>query len=271
LLLYTALAAMVVAQGGLPPWHLMVATLGGLGLAAGGSAAINMWYDRDIDGVMERTAQRPLPAGLVQPRAVLLFGLALGVAGSAWLASAVNGLAAALTATGYVYYAVVYTILLKRRTPQNIVIGGGAGAFPPLVGWVAVTGHLALPAWLMFAVIFLWTPSHFWGLALFRQTDYERASVPMLPVVRGVRHTIRQMSLYAGLLTVAALALTPAVQHRTAYLLLALLLHTAFAACHVCLWRSQADPRSWAQRTFFASLVYLPVLFAGLAVCAIGW
>ncbi|MCL6442328.1 MAG: heme o synthase [Alicyclobacillus sp.] len=269
LLLFTAFAAMIVAAKGMPTIHETTLGLVGLGLSAGGAAAINMWYDRDIDAVMTRTASRPLPSGMISPAHALAFGLMLGIASVLLLGFTVNWLSAALSAAGYVYYAVVYTMLLKRRTPQNIVIGGGAGAFPPLVGWAVVTGHLSLMAILMFAVIFLWTPSHFWGLALFKNEDYTRAGVPMMPVARGSRSTKRQMVAYAVLLLVASLVLTPVMQAEALYFALAAVLGLAFLYVNLRLLREPDDQHTWSKRTFFASLLYLPAMFTVMAVCAL--
>lgn len=266
LLLFTAYCAMIVAEGHLPSVPDTVLGLGGLALSAGGAAALNMWYDRDIDAVMKRTAGRPLPAGLVRPAHALVFGLALGVTSILVLGLFVNGLAAGLSAAGYVYYAVVYTMWLKRRTPHNIVVGGGAGAFPPLVGWAVVTGHLSVTAWLLFAVILLWTPAHFWGLALYKNDDYTRAGVPMMPVVRGVRATKRQMVAYAALLLAISLALAGFVRTGWIYAILAAVLGTGFLLVNLRLWRAPDDQFIWARRTFLASLLYLPALFTAAVI-----
>jgi protoheme IX farnesyltransferase len=210
-----------------------------------------------------------LPAGVITPAQALLFGLLLGVTSVVLLGFTVNWLAAALSGAGYVYYAVVYTMLLKRRTPQNIVIGGGAGAFPPLVGWVVVTGHLSLMAVLMFAVIFLWTPSHFWGLALYKNEDYTRAGVPMMPVARGSRSTKRQMVAYAVLLLAASLALTPVMRVEGLYAVLAGVLGLGFLLVNLRLVLEPDDQHTWSKRTFFASLLYLPAMFTVMAICAL--
>ncbi|MDQ0191051.1 protoheme IX farnesyltransferase [Alicyclobacillus cycloheptanicus] len=269
LLLFTAFAAMIVAAQGIPTLRQMVLGLVGLGLSAGGAAAINMWYDRDIDAVMTRTAKRPLPSGVVSPGQALTFGLLLGVASVVLLATTVNWLAAILSGAGYVYYAVIYTMLLKRRTPQNIVIGGGAGAFPPLVGWAVVTGHLSLMAVLMFVVIFLWTPSHFWGLALYKNEDYTRAGVPMMPVAKGSRSTKRQMVAYAVLLLAASLALTPVMRAEILYTVLAGIFGLGFLLVNIRLLSEPDDEHRWSKRTFFASLLYLPAMFTVMAICAL--
>ncbi len=191
LILFTEYCAMVVAGNRIPTPRETPVGIIGLALSAGGAAVINVWYDRDIDGIMGRTMNRPLPKGIVKPSHALWFGLGLGVGSIVLFLVTGFKTAALLSAAGYVYYAVVYTMLLKRRTPQNIVVGGGAGAFGPLVGWSIVAGPLTMtPIW-MFAVIFFWTPSHFWGLALYKKEDYARAGVPMMPVVRGVVSTTR--------------------------------------------------------------------------------
>uniref|UniRef100_UPI0009F8BF93 heme o synthase n=1 Tax=Alicyclobacillus shizuokensis TaxID=392014 RepID=UPI0009F8BF93 len=269
LLLFTEFCAMVWAGQRWPEPRLALAALVGLALTAGGSAAVNMWYDRDIDGIMKRTANRPLPQGVVPARHALLLGLALGAAGVAWLGAMVNGLSALLAAAGYVYYAVVYTMGLKRSTPQNIVVGGGAGAFPPLVGWAAVTGHLDWPAWVMFGIVFLWTPSHFWGLALYRNGDYATAGIPMMPAVRGAKATIIQMIGYTCLLIAVSALPYAALSHPWPYEAVALACGAAFLAAHVMLWRTQTQPAQWARRTFLLSLVYLPVVFLALAAAAL--
>jgi protoheme IX farnesyltransferase len=268
-LLFTQYGAMVVAERCLPPLGITIAALLGLGLTAGGSAAVNMWYDRDIDKRMARTAGRPLPAGAVRPVVALVIGMVLGAAGFVWLYATAGALTAALALAGYIYYAVVYTMWLKRRTPQNIVIGGGAGAFPPLVGWAAATGHLAWPAWLLFAVIFFWTPSHFWGLALYRNDDYIRAGVPMLPVVRGPRTTKWQMTAYTIVLVFVSLLLGPAVHADVVYEIVAALLGVFFLLGHWYLLREPDDEHVWAKRIFLASLGYLPAIYTALAICAV--
>jgi protoheme IX farnesyltransferase len=255
-----------VAQDRLPSLTQTLAGLGGLGLSAGGAAALNMWYDRDIDAVMKRTAGRPLPAGLIRPVHALVFALALGAASVLVLGLWENGLAAGLSATGYLYYGVVYTMGLKLRTPQNIVIGGGAGAFPPLVGFAVVTGHLSITSWLLFVVILFWTPSHFWGLALCKNDDYARAGVPMMPAVRGARATKRQMAAYAVLLAAVSLVLAGYLRAGWMYACLAAILDAGFLWVHLRLWRDPEDSVVWARRTFLTSLLYLPVLFAALAI-----
>src|ERR1700681_3144696 len=205
LVVFTGFVGLVVAPGHLHPVLAAVAVLC-IAVGAGASGAINMWYDRDIDAVMRRTAMRPLPAGRMMPGEALGFGVVLAVGAVAVMGLAVNWVAAQLLALTIVFYVFVYTVWLKRRTPQNIVIGGAAGALPPLVGWAAVTGDVAPAALALFALIFFWTPPHFWALALYRAGDYAKAGVPMLPVVAGPRATKRQMLLYTLVLWPCALA-----------------------------------------------------------------
>ncbi len=266
LLVVTGYAAMVVAAGGLPPIGLSLAAMFGLALSAGGANAVNMWYDRDIDRIMTRTRRRPVAAGRMRPASALAFGITSGVAAVLLLARAVNWESAGFAAAGYVYYVVVYTMWLKRRTPQNIVIGGGAGAIPPLVGWAAVAGRPSLAAWLMFGVIFLWTPPHFWSLALYKDQDYRAAGVPMMPSVRGWASTKRQAFWYALALGAASLALywTHAVGRW--YLAAAGVLAVAFILHTLALWRERAPEVRWAKATFRFSLVYLTGLFAAMVL-----
>jgi protoheme IX farnesyltransferase len=263
LLLITCACAMVVAADGVPDVGVGLVTLLGLALSAGGANAINMWYDRDIDAVMARTQDRPVAAGRLPPRAALWAGI-----GGAGLAVAilltVNPLTAALALGGFVYYVFVYTMWLKRRTPLNIVIGGGAGAFPPLVGWAAVTGHVGLAAVLMFGIVFLWTPPHFWALALYRQEDYRRAGIPMMPISRGERTTKRQVVYYTVLLLVVSALLYTTGRVGAVYLAVAVLLGLGFIGYGVRLLREHPPEDLWAKRTFRYSLVYLAVLFGAM-------
>lgn len=201
LLLVTAIGGMVLAADGMPPLGALIATLVGGALGAGGASAINNYFDRDIDKLMPRTATRPVPSGLVSPNAALRFGIALLVISFAGLSWGANLLAAALTLAGALFYIFVYTGWLKRSSVHNIVIGGAAGAMPPVAGWAAVTGGISLLPLLLFAIIFFWTPPHFWALSLVLKEEYERAGVPMLPVVRGERETRRQILIYSVILT----------------------------------------------------------------------
>ena len=264
LLLITTVPAMILAQNGLPSPGLVLVTLIGGTLSAGGANAINCYLDRDIDSLMYRTRARPLPAGWVAPEQALLFGVALGLAGFELLALAVNLLSAALAASALLFYVFVYTLWLKRTSSQNIVIGGAAGALPPVIGWAAVTGSLSWPALVLFAIIFLWTPPHFWALALRYRSDYARAGVPMLPVVRGEAETNRQIVVYSVLVAAASLALVPVGGMGPIYFAAAALLGAGFVALAVRLWW---QPRPQASRALFLySLLYLGALFAAVAV-----
>ncbi|MCL6598605.1 MAG: heme o synthase [Alicyclobacillus macrosporangiidus] len=271
LLLFTEICAMVAATHRVPLTWQAVAAVAGLALTAGGSAALNMWYDRDVDPQMSRTADRPLPRGVVRPGTALVFALVLGVVGVLVLTVGDNPLSGLLGLGGYLYYGVLYTMILKRRTPQNIVIGGGAGAFPPLIGWAAMTGRLDLAPWLMFLLIFLWTPSHFWGLALYKREDYARASIPMMPVVRGEASTKRQMVVYAVLLIGASAVLPLTTSLGWLYAVPAAAAGLWFLWIHARLLGAQTEQARahWAKRTFLASLIYLPVLFSAIALGAL--
>ena len=261
LLLFTTVTTMYVA--GDPSLGLVALTCLSGALSAGGAGAINHYLDRDIDALMTRTASRPVPSGRVSPRAALIYGITLGVAAFVLLALAVNPLAAALSLSGLLGYVFVYTVWLKPLTPQNIVIGGAAGAVPPLVGWAAATGGLAVEALIPFGIVFLWTPPHFWALSLLIKDDYARTGVPMLPVVKGEAETRRQIVLYTVLL-VAFSALPVATGFLGApYLAAALALGAAFAALAI---RLRRDPsRRAALRLYLASLAYLAALFAAMA------
>jgi protoheme IX farnesyltransferase len=205
LVVLTGIVGLLVAPGGLPP-ALAVAAVLCIALGAGAAGAINMWYDRDIDARMKRTATRPIPAGRIAPGAALGYGTTLSVASVVIMGLATNWVAAAVLALSIAFYVVVYTMWLKRRTPQNIVIGGAAGAFPPVIGWAAVTGDVTVEPLVLFAIIFFWTPPHFWSLSLFAHADYERVGVPMLPVTHGARETRRQVVLYTWILVPLTLA-----------------------------------------------------------------
>lgn len=199
LVLFTGIAGLVLAPGHID-WMTGLIAVICIGVGAGASGAINMWYDRDIDSQMERTLNRPIPAGRMRPLHALWLGIILSVISVVAMAVYVNDMAALLLAITIAYYVFIYTIWLKRRTPQNIVIGGASGALPPMIGWAAVTGDISLNSLLLFAIIFMWTPPHFWALALFRSGDYEKAGVPMMPVVSGVQETKKQMVIYTILL-----------------------------------------------------------------------
>ncbi|MDX6494944.1 MAG: heme o synthase [Gaiellales bacterium] len=266
LLLITALCAMLAAARGVPSPGLLLATMVGLGLGCGGASALNHVLDRDLDRRMKRTAARPVAAGRISAARATEFGVALSAASFVILASAVNLLAAGLCLSGNLFYVLVYTLWLKRRTAQNIVIGGAAGAIPPLVGWAAATGSLDLAAVLLFMIVFLWTPPHFWALAMMIRRDYERAEVPMLPVTRGDRRTASEIVLYTLALVAATLALAPADRLGWSYLLPAAVAGAVFVALAAALWQRPTTPR--AGRLFRYSLLYLAVVFAAFALAA---
>jgi protoheme IX farnesyltransferase len=260
LLLFTTVAAMLVA--GDPSVELVLLTCLGGYLSAGGAGAVNHWYDRDIDVRMARTADRPVASGRVAPAAALVFGCTLSALSFALLSLTVNVLAASLALAGFVGYVLVYTVWLKRRTPQNIVIGGAAGAFPPLVGWAAVEGSLSGTALYLFAIVFFWTPPHFWALSLLMQGEYAKVGVPMMPVVRGAAETRRQILLYTVLLYAITQLPFCAGGFGLIYLAASLVLGAAFIGGAVVLYR-RADRRS-ALRLYLFSLAYLAALFAAM-------
>ncbi|MFY9487869.1 MAG: heme o synthase [Solirubrobacterales bacterium] len=262
LLLWTTITTMLVA--GDPSISLIFLTCLGGALSAGSAGAINHYLDRDIDGQMERTARRPVPAGRVSPRAALTWGIVLGVASEVVLVIGVNTLAALLALCGLLGYVFVYTLWLKRRTPQNIVIGGAAGAIPPLVGWAAVTGSLNATAWLLFAIVFMWTPPHFWALSILIRDDYAASSVPMLPVVRGVRSTTSHILVYSALLTATTLIPVATGAFGVIYAISALVLGGIFIGMAVRLARTPERPV--ALRTYLYSLSYLAILFVMMVV-----
>jgi heme o synthase len=268
LLLLTGLCGMIVGAGGLPPFWLVVVTMVGLGLACGGASALNHVLDADIDRLMgKRTRSRPVAAGRVPAPYALEFGLALLALSFVLLAALVNPLTAHLALAGGLFYVLVYTRFLKRSTPQNIVIGGAAGAVPPLVGWAAATGDLTLPALVLFTVVFLWTPPHFWALALLIKRDYAAAGVPMLPVVRGEDETARQIVLYT--VALVAFTLAPALwgMFGLVYLVAAAALGATFLALAWLLRRERTPAR--AGLLFHYSLLYLALLFVAMALDAV--
>lgn len=260
LLLITTVPSMVLAAGRWPGTWLVVATLIGGSLSAGGANALNNYVDRDIDQVMRRTRARPLARHEVPPRNALVFGVLLGVAGFVWLWATTNLLAAGIATAALLFYVFVYTLGLKRTSSQNIVIGGAAGAAPALVGWAAVTASVGLPAWVLFLIVFYWTPPHFWALAIRYRDDYESAGVPMLPVVAGVEATTRKMLLYTGLMVGISLLLVPVAGMRWIYLAAALVLGAWFLWDTWRVYRVPAD----AMRLFTTSTVYLSALFAAV-------
>jgi protoheme IX farnesyltransferase len=264
LLLLTAAGGMFVGAGGVPPLGLFIATMGGLALACGGASALNHVLDRDIDIHMSRTDKRPVAAGRIPPERALEFGLALSALSFVVLTSFVNVLAALLALAGNLFYVLVYTRWLKRSTPQNIVIGGAAGAVPPLVGWAAATGNLTLPALFLFLIVFFWTPPHFWALALLIRRDYEAARVPMLPVVKGEAETARSIVAYSFVLV--GISLLPFLSETLGlfYLGSALVLGLAFVALALVLRRQTTSAN--ARRLFSFSLLYLALLFVAMAL-----
>jgi len=265
LLLVTAIAPMWITGLGAPPLALVGWVLLGGFLMAGGANAINMWFDQDIDHFMSRTRQRPVPAGRVTPLVALAFGLGLGSLAFAILWRFANPLSAWLALGGLLFYVLVYTVWLKRATPQNIVIGGAAGAFPPLVGYAAMAGHLDLTAWYLFVIIFFWTPPHFWALALLKKGEYAKAGVPMLPVVRGERDTKVQMLIYT--LILLPLTILPAFigAFGLVYAVAALALGGRFLWYNLQLLREEGvTPTAWKMYKY--SLAYLAILFAAMSV-----
>jgi heme o synthase len=269
LVVFTGLVGLLLApETALHPFEAAVAVFC-IAVAAGAAGAINMWYDRDIDAVMARTKDRPIPAGAVDPAEALAFGVVLSIASVLTMALAANFAAAALLALSILFYVFVYTMWLKRRTAQNIVIGGAAGAFPPMIGWAAATGEVSLASLALFLVIFLWTPPHFWALALFRAGDYAKAGVPMLPVVAGKRETRRQILIYS--VPMAAMGVAPYFLSVTGpiYAAMATVLGFVFVAGAWAVWRDGAHPDAdkadfaepAAKRLFGYSIVYLFLLF----------
>ncbi len=272
LVVFTGAVGLIVAPGHIHPVIAFTAILC-ITVAAGAAGAINMWYDRDIDAIMRRTAKRPIPAGRIAASEALTFGVTLAVASVLLMYLATNLAAASILALSIAFYVFVYTMWLKRRTPQNIVIGGAAGAFPPVIGWAAVTGGVDVLPLLMFAVIFFWTPPHFWSLSLWASGDYERAGVPMLPVVSGARETRRQIVVYTLLLV--PISVLPWMLHLTGpvYGVTALVVGLAFLASVVGVMVDRQDAAGVsltkdkpAKLAFKVSLYYLFVLFAALAV-----
>jgi protoheme IX farnesyltransferase len=264
LLLFTTVTTMYVA--GNPSAQLILLTCLGGALSAGGAGAVNHAVDRDIDRIMARTADRPVASGRVSPQSAIAFGVLLASASFLLLALTVNPLAATLSLSGFLGYVFVYTLWLKRTTPQNIVIGGAAGAVPPLVAWAAVTGGLDGMAFYLFAIVFFWTPPHFWALSLLMKNDYAKASIPMLPVVRGEEETRRQILLYTVLLYAVTQLPFCAGGLGVAYLIPSMLLGAVFIGFAVKLLRSRE--RRWALRTYLFSLSYLALLFLSMAVAA---
>jgi len=264
LLLVTTVPTMIVAEGGMPSVALMVATVVGGTLAAGGANAINMYVDRDIDAIMERTKGRPLVTGDVTPRAALIFAIAIELAAFVELWLLVNLLSAVLAVAACLFYVFVYTLWLKRTSTQNIVIGGAAGAAPVLIGWAAVRNELGWAPLVMFLIIFIWTPPHFWALAIRYKEDYSAASVPMLPAVRSLHATAKQIVAYSVVLLGVTLVLAPVAELGVIYIGVALVTGITFCVMGVGLLRDPAPGR--AMRLFGFSITYLTLLFAAMAI-----
>jgi heme o synthase len=268
LVVFTGLCGLLAAPEPLHPVLAFTAVLC-IALGAGGAGALNMWYEADLDAKMRRTQERPLPGGRLNPQTALHFAVGLSAASVVLMDLATNHLAAAILAFSIFFYAVVYTVWLKRRTPHNIVIGGAAGAFPPLIGWVAATGSIDLLPVLLFLLIFLWTPPHFWALSLFVRSDYAAAGVPMLPVVAGFEHTRRQIALYSLPMAACAIAPWPLGLTGAFYGLTAALLSLVFVALGLAVLANKAtEPASMApeKRLFGFSILYLFALFGALVV-----
>jgi protoheme IX farnesyltransferase len=272
LVVFTGAVGLIVAPGHINPVLAFAAVLS-IAVGAGASGAMNMWYDRDIDAIMRRTRSRPIPAGRISPSSALGFGVVLAVASVLLMFLATNAAAAAVLALSIAFYVGIYTAWLKRRTPQNIVIGGAAGAFPPLIGWAAVTGTIDVLPIMLFAIIFFWTPPHFWALSLYAHSDYERANVPMLPVVRGPRTTRWHILGYTILLVASSVLPWITSLAGTIYGVTAVILGAGFLVCAVRVMFDDQDATgrsltndSPARHTFKYSLAYLFVLFGALAV-----
>ncbi|HWB44692.1 MAG TPA: heme o synthase [Hyphomicrobiaceae bacterium] len=267
LVIFTALVGMVVAPGHLHPVLALIALVS-IAVGAGAAGVLNMWYDADIDALMQRTAGRPIPRGHVTPEEAAVFGIVLAAGSVTTLGLLVNWTAGALLALTIAFYVLIYTMWLKRRTPQNIVIGGAAGAFPPMIGWAAVTGTISIESLVLFAIIFMWTPPHFWALSLYRARDYQRAGVPMLPVIAGADETRKQILIYSVLLV--PITLVPAAIHLggTVYAVVSAVLGAAFLALALVVYRTREgrDADRAAKRLFTFSLFYLFALFATLLI-----
>lgn len=264
LLLFTTLTAMVIAAGGVPELSVLLPTLVGGALAAAGSSAVNQYIDRDMDAKMSRTARRPIPSGRIRPVNALVFGVSLIVASVLVLGLWVNWLTSGLALAGAVYYVVLYTVILKRNTALNIVIGGGAGAIPVLVGWAAVTGALSIQAWILFAIVFYWTPPHSWALALLVNSDYARAGVPMMPVARGENVTRRQILVYSVLLFVITLLPGTIDMLGAVYMTVAIVLGIGL------IWMAmnliKVANKAVARKTYKYSTAYLAFLFLAMII-----
>jgi heme o synthase len=266
--LFTAVCGMIAAPGSMPP-ALAFASILAIALAAGSAGALNQWYEADIDALMKRTAGRPLPGGRIDAQTALHFGVGLGVFSVVLMYMAANALAAALLLGSILFYVLVYTVGLKRRTPQNIVIGGAAGAFPPLIGWVAATGQVSTLPILMFLIIFLWTPPHSWALALLIRDDYAKGGVPMLPVVAGAETTRRQMLFYAVLMAAAVMSPVALGLAGALYEVIAAATTTIFVALTAwCVIVAAPEPKAMKpeRMLFLYSIFYVLIVFAALAI-----
>lgn len=270
LVIFTAIVGMLMAPGGINPFLGFVSILC-ISIGAGASGALNMWYDADIDAVMDRTAQRPIPAGRVEASEAYSFGIVLSLFSVAVLGLLVNWLAAFLLAFTIFFYAVIYTMWLKRSTPQNIVIGGAAGAFPPMIGWACVTGTVTIESIVLFSIIFLWTPPHFWALALWRLKDYDNAGVPMMPNVKGEKSTRNQIFAYSIVLAIAGML--PVIMGFASiyYGIIALVLNARFAWFGYRVWKDGTADNNYAyeKKLFGYSIFYLFALFGALGLDAI--
>jgi len=267
LVLFTGLPALLLAAHGWPAARVAWGALAGIALSAASAASFNHYFDRDIDALMRRTRMRPIPSGALPPIAAVLLGVALGSVALGLLLATTNLLAAGLALASILYYALFYTVWLKRRTPMNIVIGGGAGASAPLIAWAAVTGTVAVPAILLASIIFLWTPPHFWSLSLYRRDDYERAGIPMLPVTHGEAETRRQILLYAIVLVASTLSVAPLAGLGPLYVASAGVLGVVFVAGAERLRRRPSVPN--AQSLFRYSIAYLFLLFLMMSLDAL--
>ena len=263
LVVFTALCGLILAPGSVGPETAIIAVIC-IAAGAGASGAINMWYDKDIDRIMRRTQDRPIPAGRMNPREALIFGVLLSVGSVVTMHLFVNFAAAILLAFTILFYVFIYTIWLKRRTPQNIVIGGASGAFPPMIGWTAVTGDIGWGAIALFAIIFLWTPPHSWALALFRRADYAAADVPMMPVVAGERETKRLILVYTVLMIVATFSPVAVGMSGAIYGVIALGLGIEFWRRCWRVWKSEEEQEKTAKPLFLFSIFYLFTIFVAM-------
>ncbi len=267
LVVFTALVGLMLAPDGIHPFIGLVAICA-IAIGAGAAGALNMWYDADIDAIMTRTAKRPIPAGIIAPTSALTFGLLLAFMSVMILGVLVNWLSASLLAFTIFFYAVVYSHWLKRSTPQNIVIGGAAGAFPPMIGWAAVTNSIGIESIVLFTIIFIWTPPHFWALALFKSDDYEKAGIPMMPIVAGMRSTQNQILAYSLLLAPVGVLPWMLGFGGIAYGVISSILGAAFVVLAISVWKMSADDKAMlpAKKLFGFSIFYLTALFATLLV-----